>query len=53
MLKEPVLLVVVHVIVPVGLAPVTVAVHVTGEDTVMGLGEQVTDVIEAVLDVCF
>ena len=43
-LKLPVLLVVVHVIVPVGFEPVTVAVQVTGEPAVAGLGVQVTDV---------
>jgi hypothetical protein len=43
-LKLPVLLLVLHVIVPVGLDPDTFAVHVTGEPTEAGFGEQTIEV---------
>lgn len=44
-LKLPVLLLDVHVIVPVGLEPDTVAVQVIGESVSAGFGEQETDVV--------
>jgi hypothetical protein len=47
-LNEPVVLLVLHVTLPVGLEPVTVAVHVIGEFTGPGLGEQTIEVEERV-----
>jgi hypothetical protein len=43
-MKEPVMLLVLQVTVPVGLDPDTVALQVTDEPTETGLGEQETDV---------
>ena len=43
-LKQPVLLSVLQLTIPVGLDPDTVAEQVTGEPTETGLGEQTTDV---------
>jgi hypothetical protein len=43
-LNDPVLLLFVHVMVPVGLFPDTVAVQLAGELIEIGFGEQETDV---------